>query len=129
MILSLNYGGLWVKTSKKKIKKEFVKFEIYDYPKTKREIATWQPLQSTTAVINHKIKIVEAIENALNQMKQDSVNGIYKEKLITCYFWGNSDLTLDGLALVQHVHKNTAQSWLNEFIHKVGEKLGLFDYY
>ena len=117
-----------MKSPKKRVKREFIKFEIYQYPKTKKEIENWQPFSTTTAVIDHKFKIVEAIEKALNQMKQDSENGIYKYKLLTHHFWGNSNLTVEGLALNQHVHKNTAQNWISEFINKVGANFGLFNY-
>ena len=118
-----------MKSLKKKAKRDFVKFEIYQYPKTKKEIENWQPFTTTTAVIDHKFKIVEAVEKALKQMEQDSESGIYKHKLITYHFWGNSNLTLEGLALIQHVHRNTAKNWINEFINKVGANLGLFDYH
>ncbi len=122
-------GGLLVRSVKNKAKKEFIKFEIYQYPKTKKDIETWQPFSTTTAVIDHKCKIVDAVEKALKQMEQDTESGIYKQKLINNHFWGNSNLTVEGLSMMQHVHKNTAHNWINEFVNKVGANLGLFDYY
>jgi hypothetical protein len=117
-----------MRVSKNKAKRDFVKFEIYQYPKTKKELEHWKPLSTTTAVIDHKCKIVDAIEKALNQVKQDCENGVFKEKLLSRHFWSNPNLTVEGLALNQHVHRNTAYNWINEFINEVGANLGLFDY-
>jgi hypothetical protein len=124
----LQRGGLLMKSPKNKVRRDLVKFEICHYPKTKREIEHWQALTTTTAVIDYKCKIVEAIEEALKYLEKDGESGLYKEKLLTNYFWGNADLTLDGLALKQYVHRNTAKKWINEFINEVGANLGLFDY-
>jgi hypothetical protein len=119
---------LLMRVPRNKVKREFVKFEICNYPETKKQVQTIQPPYSTTAVIDHKLKIVNAVDDALLRIKQDSLNGSNKEKLITVYFWGKRDLTVEGLALDQHVHRNTAQIWINEFIKRVGENLGLYDY-
>lgn len=114
--------------NKKNAMREFVKFEIFNYPETKKQVQTIQPPYSTTAVIDHKLKIIKAVDDALIRIKQDSLNGSNKEKLLNIYFWSKRDLTVEGLALDQHVHRNTAQLWINEFIKRVGENLGLYDY-
>lgn len=109
------------------MKLDFVKFEIYCYPLTKKLLNNFLPYTTHTSVALHQMQVVEAIETALNLTRNESVNGEHKLKLIFAYFWSNTNPNLERLAMDYHVHVNTAQLWIKKFVKKVGEILGLFD--
>ena len=107
-----------------KVKKDFLKFEISNYPDMKQQVISCEP-PTTTAVLDFKMKIVGAIEKAMTTIKQNSINGIHKERVIRDYFWSTRRLSIEGVAMEHHVHRNTAQNWIDEFIIRVGENLGI----
>lgn len=76
-------------------------------------------LLASYRLLQHMVKVVDAIEEVYNQLPED------KKKLIELKYWTKSqELSWEGIAMQLHVSRNTAINWRNEIVKTIAEHLG-----